>query len=191
MEIKKVKIEELKAAEYNPRIELSKNDEAYEKIRASIKEFGFVDPIIINADTTVIGGHQRLNILKELEYKEVDCIVLNVSKKNEKRLNLALNKNSGYWDNIKLEELFKELNLSEEEIFATGFTEEEINSLSSDYINELFEEEFVNQNNELDKFSVTFNINKKYEEKFKNYIKENGKENLVNILIEEIERCDY
>lgn len=190
MEIKKVKIEELKAAKYNPRIKLYKNDEAYERIKASIKEFGFVDPIIINADMTVIGGHQRLNILKDLEYKDVDCIVLNLNKKNEKRLNLALNKNSGYWDNTKLEELFKELNLSEEEIFATGFTEEEINSLSTDYINEIFEEEFVNVNNELDKFSVTFNIDKEYEEKFKSYIKENGKENLVNILIEEVERCD-
>ena len=53
-------IADLKPAEYNPRKRLKPGDAEYEKLRNSIEKFGYVDPIIINADGTVIGGHQRL-----------------------------------------------------------------------------------------------------------------------------------
>lgn len=188
MKIEKVKIEDLKVAEYNPRIELKEDDESYKRIKASIEEFGYVDPIIINKrNMVVIGGHQRLNILKDMNYKEVECVILNLDEKQEKRLNLSLNKNNGYWDNVKLEDLFNELDLSEEELFATGFNTDEVVSLSSDFINDLLDEDFTDTNKELNKFSVTFNIDKKYEDKFINYIKLNGKQNLINTMINYIE----
>lgn len=188
MKIEKVKIEDLKVAEYNPRIELKEYDESYKRIKASIEEFGYVDPIIINKrNMVVIGGHQRLNILKDMNYKEVECVILNLDEKQEKRLNLSLNKNNGYWDNVKLEDLFNELDLSEEELFATGFNTDEVVSLSSDFINDLLDEDFTDTNKELNKFSVTFNIDKKYEDKFINYIKLNGKQNLINTMINYIE----
>jgi hypothetical protein len=53
------KLADLKAAEYNPRKALTPDDAEYQKIRRSIEEFGYVDPIIINEDGTIIGGHQR------------------------------------------------------------------------------------------------------------------------------------
>lgn len=187
MKIKKIKIEELKVAEYNPRKDLTPDDVEYKKIKRSIIEFGYVAPIIINSDMTVIGGHQRLNILKDMNYKEVECVILNLDEKQEKRLNLSLNKNNGYWDNVKLEDLFNELDLSEEELFATGFNTDEVVSLSSDFINDLLDEDFTDTNKELNKFSVTFNIDKKYEDKFINYIKLNGKQNLINTMINYIE----
>lgn len=188
MKIEKLKIEDLKVAEYNPRIELKEDDESYKRIKASIEEFGYVDPIIINKrNMVVIGGHQRLNILKDMNYKEVECVILNLDEKQEKRLNLSLNKNNGYWDNVKLEDLFNELDLSEEELFATGFNTDEVVSLSSDFINDLLDEDFTDTNKELNKFSVTFNIDKKYEDKFINYIKLNGKQNLINTMINYIE----
>lgn len=189
MNIQKLKINQLKAAEYNPRKKLEKTDEAYQRIKASIEEFGFVDPIIVNINTmTVIGGHQRLEILKDLNYEEVECVVLNLDEKQEKKLNLSLNKNTGYWDNDKLEQLFDELGLSEQELFATGFSMSEVEDLKTDFISELLENDFSTVDRELKKFAVTFNIPREYEAKFDKYIKINGKDPLVELLIEKVER---
>lgn len=137
---------------------------------------------------TVIGGHQRLEILKELQFEEIECVMVNLDEKKEKRLNLSLNKNSGYWDNTKLEQLFDELKLSEEELFATGFSKSEIEDLKIDFISDLLEDDYSTVNKELDKFAITFNIPKEYEERFSKYIKKNGKNFLVEILINEVER---
>ena len=189
MNIQKLKINQLKAAEYNPRKKLEKTDEAYQRIKASIEDFGFVDPIIVNINTmTVIGGHQRLEILKDLNYEEVECVVLNLDEKQEKKLNLSLNKNTGYWDNDKLEQLFDELGLSEQELFATGFSMSEVEDLKTDFISELLENDFSTVDRELKKFAVTFNIPREYEAKFDKYIKINGKDPLVEVLIEKVER---
>ena len=95
MNIKKINIDKLKASMYNPRKDLTEKDVEYKKIKRSIKEFGYIDPIIVNKDLTVIGGHQRLKVLKDLEYKEIDCVVTDVDKVREKALNIALNKISG------------------------------------------------------------------------------------------------
>ena len=59
----------LKPAAYNPRKKLKKGDKEYEKIKKSIVEFGYVEPIIVNYDGTVIGGHQRLTVLSECCFK--------------------------------------------------------------------------------------------------------------------------
>ncbi len=189
LKMQKIKTKELKEANYNPRRKLEKTDEAYQRIKASIEEFGYVDPIIVNSNNmTVIGGHQRLEIMKELGYEEIECIMLNLDEKQEKRLNLSLNKNVGYWDNTKLEELFNDLNLSDEELFATGFSESEIENLKTDFITDLLEEDFSTVDRQLDKFAVTFNIPKEYEEQFSKYIKKNGKEYLVETLINTVEK---
>lgn len=189
LKMQKIKTKELKEANYNPRRKLEKTDEAYQRIKASIEEFGYVDPIIVNSNNmTVIGGHQRLEIMKELGYEKIECIMLNLDEKQEKRLNLSLNKNVGYWDNTKLEELFNDLNLSDEELFATGFSESEIENLKTDFITDLLEEDFSTVDRQLDKFAVTFNIPKEYEEQFSKYIKKNGKEYLVETLINTVEK---
>ena len=59
MELVKRQLADLKPAEYNSRKALKPGDPEYQRIAASIEEFGYVDPIIINADNTIIGGHQR------------------------------------------------------------------------------------------------------------------------------------
>ena len=56
----------LKPAAYNPRKKLKPGDKEYEKIKNSITEFGFADPLVVNADMTIIGGHQRLTVAMEL-----------------------------------------------------------------------------------------------------------------------------
>ena len=109
MEFKSINIEELKPAEYNPRLDLKPGDKEFEKIRKSIEEFGYVDPVIINKDGTIIGGHQRYKVLKDMGYTEIQCIVIDVDKDKEKALNIALNKISGDWDKDKLKVLLTEL----------------------------------------------------------------------------------
>ena len=143
MKIEKIKIKNLNTAKYNPRKELKKEDESYQRIKKSIEEFGLVDPLIINSrNMTIIGGHQRFNILKDLGYDAAECIMLDLDEKQEKRLNLSLNKNSGFWDEDKLELLFKELELTEDELFATGFSKDEVDELITDVFNEFENDNF-------------------------------------------------
>ena len=132
MNIQKINIEKLKAAEYNPRKDLKPEDEEYQKIKRSILEFGYVAPIIVNADMTVIGGHQRLKVLKELGYEEVECNIVDLDKTKEKALNIALNKITGEWDNLKLEELLAELKETDIDMDMTGFTFDEVDNILKD-----------------------------------------------------------
>jgi len=118
MKINKVNITDLKLADYNPRRLTTKQ---YNDLKSSLEKFGLVDPIIVNSDNTVIGGHQRLKIIKELGATEVPTVRLNLSKEDEKELNIRLNKNTGEFDldilanNFDMEELkewgFKDVEL--------------------------------------------------------------------------------
>ena len=141
MNIQKIRIENLKPADYNPRKNLKPEDEEYQKIKRSITEFGCVEPIIINSDMTVIGGHQRLKVLKELGYEEVECVVLDLDKNKEKALNIALNKITGEWDNQKLEELLAELKNLDFDLDITGFDTDELNEIFNDIL-EASEDDF-------------------------------------------------
>jgi len=129
MNIQKIDINLLKPAEYNPRKKLKKSDKEYIKIKNSIEKFGYIDPIILNKDFTVIGGHQRLTVLKDLKYKEIDCVVVDISKEEEKALNIGLNKISGEWDKDLLKDLFLDLKLTDIDLNLTGFDDIEISEL--------------------------------------------------------------
>lgn len=129
MEFKNLRIEELKPAGYNPRKELTPDDAEYQKIKRSIDEFGYVDPVIVNADMTVIGGHQRLKVLKDLGYDEIECVMIDIDKDHEKALNLALNKITGEWDDAKLKDLLQELDTGAIDMDITGFDFDEIEQL--------------------------------------------------------------
>jgi hypothetical protein len=109
-------------SEYNPR-EITK--EEFEKLKNSIKEFGFVENATINKKNEIIGGHMRVKAAIELGIKEVPCIRVDLPKNKEKILNLALNKISGKWDNEKLSQLITEL-IIDENIGLSGFEEYEL-----------------------------------------------------------------
>ena len=129
MEMKKYKIEELIPTTYNPRKNLTPEDNEYQKIKRSIEEFGYVEPIIINKDKTIIGGHQRLNVLRDLGYKEIDVIEIDIDKTKEKALNVALNKITGEWDMDKLGSLLNELNDEQFDLKLTGFDASELDGI--------------------------------------------------------------
>jgi len=134
MQFQKINIDDLKHAEYNPRKDLKPGDAEFEKIRNSITEFGYVEPIIVNTDLTIVGGHQRCKILKELGYTEVDCVVIDIDKTKEKALNIALNKISGEWDLESLAKLLNELNENDFNIDFTGFDFSEAEKLWDEYM---------------------------------------------------------
>ena len=128
MDFKKAFISELKPARYNPRKDLQPSDPEYQRIKKSIEEFGYVDPIIVNADYTVIGGHQRLKVLKELGQAQIDVVVVDIPKDKEKALNVALNKISGEWDTQRLTELLGEIK-ADGLLELTGFDEKEFDQM--------------------------------------------------------------
>lgn len=122
MNIEKKPVAELKAADYNPRKDLKPGDPEYEKLKRSIQEFGYVEPVIWNKRTgIVVGGHQRLKVMKDLGFEEVDCVVVDLDEKQEKALNVALNKISGEWDDTLLANLLKDLDRSGYDVTLTGF----------------------------------------------------------------------
>jgi hypothetical protein len=129
MQLIKININDLKPAVYNPRKKLKSGDPEYEKIKRSILEFGYVDPIIINKDLTVIGGHQRLTVLRDLGYTEIECIIIDIDKTKEKALNIALNKISGQWDIPMLKDLLQELDTGAFDMALTGFDVQELEDL--------------------------------------------------------------
>lgn len=132
MNIQIIDINKLIPATYNPRKDLKQDDAEYIKIKNSIVKFGFVSPLVINKDMTVIGGHQRLKVLKDLGITEVECIVVDLDKTNEKALNIALNKIQGDWDEERLEALLQELKLEEFDINLTGFDFDEVDEMLKD-----------------------------------------------------------
>lgn len=130
MRFQKMKLEDITPAEYNPRLDLQPGDPEYEKIKRSILEFDLVAPLIYNERTQrLVGGHQRLKVIRELGYKEVDVSVVNLDEQKEKALNIALNKIQGDWDQLKLAELLKGLELEEYDLELTGFDTDEIEEL--------------------------------------------------------------
>jgi len=132
--IQKVPIEKLNPAKYNPRKDLQPGDPEYEKLKRSIEEFGYVEPIVWNKRTgNVVGGHQRLKILKELGRTEIEVTVVDLDEIKEKTLNLALNKISGDWDLPLLKDLLQELDTGDFNIEITGFGEEEIERLMTQF----------------------------------------------------------
>lgn len=143
MQFKKLKIDSLIPAKYNPRKDLKPGDKEYEKIKNSLTEFGYVDPIIVNSDFTIIGGHQRWKVLKSLGYTEVDCVVIDIDKTKEKALNVALNKISGEWNEALLAELIKDLQSIDYDVSFTGFEPPEIEELFSNvHDKEIKEDDF-------------------------------------------------
>jgi len=130
MQIKRVKITDLKVAKYNPRKDLKPSDPEYQKLKKSIIEFDYIDPIIWNERTgVVVGGHQRFKILQELGHTEIDVSVVDLDEQKEKALNIALNKINGEWDIPQLTELLSGLDDLDFDMDLTGFGRDEIEGL--------------------------------------------------------------
>jgi ParB-like chromosome segregation protein Spo0J len=124
MQIQMIPISNLKPAEYNPR---KISDWEMRKLMRSLENFDIVENVVVNADMTIISGHQRVEAAKNLGMESVPCNVLNLSKKKEKALNLRMNKGGGEWDNDKL--VAAVIDLDESDRIDSGFDEAETSKL--------------------------------------------------------------
>jgi len=130
MKVEYVSIDTLIPADYNPRriTEADRKD-----IKASLEKFGFAEPVIVNRHpdrmNVIVGGHQRVTVAKEeLGYTEVPCVFVSLTLKQEKELNVRLNKNQGRWDFDALQKFFDKDWLKD-----VGFADGELSFWVSDF----------------------------------------------------------
>jgi DNA modification methylase len=151
LKIEYVSIDSLVANDKNPR---KWTDEQKEQLKESIKRFGNVDPIIVNTHedrkNIIVGGHFRVEACKELGYKNMPVVFVNLTPEKEAELNLRLNRNQGEFDLEMLSEFDSSMLLD------IGFTSEDIDDI---FPMEKNEEQFDLQK-ELDKLDITVDAKK-------------------------------
>lgn len=130
LNIQLMNVNDLIPANYNPRKDLKETDIEYQRIKNSILEFDYVDPLVFNLKTkTLISGHQRIKVLKELGYTDIEVNCVEFDEVKEKMLNIALNKVQGDWNDENLIELLNELTALDEDLLLLGFSEKELKKM--------------------------------------------------------------
>ena len=124
------RLDDIKPAPYNPRVELTAKDREFKALTASIEQHGLVQPLIVNIrDGYLIGGHQRLNVLKAAGETETEAVVVDLDEAHAKALCLALNKLDGEWDYGILYDIMNELSDAAADTLSTGFSDRDIDDL--------------------------------------------------------------
>ncbi|QDT36115.1 ParB N-terminal domain-containing protein [Stratiformator vulcanicus] len=133
MQLVDIPIDQLVPAPYNPRIELKPGMAEYERLKRSLTEFELVQPIVWNRRTGyVVGGHQRLSILKARGDAIAPCVIVDLDPAREKALNVTLNNErvGGDWEPDKLIDVLADLEeLPDFDATLTGFSADELDEL--------------------------------------------------------------
>jgi DNA modification methylase len=110
MRVERLPIDTFSPAIYNPRKDLLPGDREWVEIERSLDEFGLVEPLIGNASTgNLVGGHQRLKILKARGETHAEfSVITEPDERREKALNVRLNGSQGAWDWEALHELLRD-----------------------------------------------------------------------------------
>ncbi len=145
MNIKRLSIAALTPAPYNPRRTLRPGDPRFEKLARSLSEFDLVQPLVWNSRTGhLVGGHQRLEVLRHRGWTEVDCVVVDLPLEREKALNVALNNAevAGDWETDLLADLIADLkSIPDFDPTLTGFDEQQLTDLLMQPVDEELEDE--------------------------------------------------
>lgn len=179
-------IKKVKPYDRNPR----RNDNAIDAVAASIREFGFRQPIVVDRDGVIIVGHTRLKAAKKLGMKEVPVLVADdLTEEQVKAYRLADNKTGELagWDFSALEEELSEFTKIGMEQFGFSQDESVFDLLENDKNGDGMS--LGNDDLVVDYFDVTFVFNKMYESQIKDYIKENGKTPLIEAILRETGGC--
>ena len=129
MNVRLIPIGSVKPYENNPR----KNDQAVDKVAASIKEFGFRQPIVVDRDMVVVVGHTRLKAALSLGLAEVPVHVAeNLSPEQCKAYRLMDNRSNedAEWDMDRLAEELRGLEAVQFPLEFTGFDERELQRIT-------------------------------------------------------------
>lgn len=128
------KLEMVKVSELIPYVNNARthSQEQVNKLRSSLREFGFVNPVIIDADKNVIAGHGRLMAAKEEGITEVPCVLVDyLTEAQKKAYILADNRyaQDAGWDEELLRLEIETLEGMDFDVSLTGFNEDEISDL--------------------------------------------------------------
>ena len=176
MEIVNKQITEILSYENNPR----KNDKAVESVVNSIKEFGFKVPIILDKNNIIIAGHTRYKAALKLNLKEVPCVIASdLTEEQVRAFRIADNKVSelSEWD-------FDLLNFELENIIDLNMEKFGFNDSGFSAIEDLLDEDFVERASNPTEFSITFNFPTTKQFEIEKFIKDNGKEYIVDKIVE-------
>jgi ParB-like chromosome segregation protein Spo0J len=128
MRIVKMKLADCVSPDYNPR---QISDIEFEKLKHSIRTFGYNDPIIVNQrNNHIVAGNQRHKALTELnkenhgKYTIIDVVLVDLPPNDEKTFNIGHNKIGGEFDGEKLEQLLRELEGQNCDMSLTGFADD-------------------------------------------------------------------
>jgi len=135
MDIKTVDIEKIIPYAKNPR----KNDAAVGKVAASLKEFGFRQPIVVDAEMVVIAGHTRLAAARKLKLNQVPIhIATDLTANQIKAYRIADNRVSqeAKWDDDLLALELADLDLENYDLGLTGFDDDELAALMAEAVTE-------------------------------------------------------
>lgn len=143
MEIKMIKIEDLKPYENNPR----NNDNAVEYVKNSIKKFGFKVPLVIDKNNVIVTGHTRYRASQELGLKEVPCIIADdLTEKQIKAFRIADNKTNDMaeWNDdllsIELKDVMEDIDMTD-----FGFGDFELSMLMDDMEPDNYDDELIKE----------------------------------------------
>lgn len=126
LNVKRVNISDLIEYDMNPRM----NDKAVGAVEASIKKFGYTNPIIVNAENVILCGHTRLKALRNQGESEVEVIeVTHLSEQQEKAFRIADNRVADFaeWDGDLLEAEMQNIEADDWELF--GFKEKDVQKI--------------------------------------------------------------
>ena len=125
--IRQAAIDELIPDAMNPR---RMSETQARKLMGSLEAFGAVEPAVFNTQTSeLVGGHMRVNAARVLGWATYPTVDVDLTRTEQRQLNLALNRIAGEWDEDKLAEVLWDLKESGADMALTGFEEGELEKL--------------------------------------------------------------
>lgn len=152
MNIQNIKTQDIKPYLENPR----QNKNAINVVKKSLQEFGFQQPLVLDKDNIVVAGHTRLEAAKQLNIKEVPCIIAdNLSEERIKAYRIMDNKSAEYasWDLELLTQELNDLIKMDFDLELTGFSDDELDDLGLNYNLDEFVEKGLSDEDEVPEIS--------------------------------------
>lgn len=152
MNIEFIDLKDIKPYPNNPRI----NDKAVDRVAASINEFGFNSPIVVDKDLMIINGHTRYKASQKMNLEKIPVVIVeSLTEEQIKAYRIADNKTAEYseWDYEKLIQEIQELSDANYDLELTGFDEDECLKMIEDLseFDEMVPEDDIDVEEELEK----------------------------------------
>jgi len=159
MKVEEINLSEIKPYEFNPR----KNEKAIEKVAASLREFGWKQPIVVDEQNVVLAGHTRLAAAISLNYQVAPVVVAEgLTDAQKAAYRIADNKTAEYseWDKDLLQQEFARLMELDADLTSTSFSLEDIAGFSDEFLEwEDDDDQFENEESEASEENLLGEIN--------------------------------